>query len=162
AKRWHRRSVRISRREAVHRRKIRIGSGRRPGTLQGGSRLDHYALSPGGGGMSENSEARLLMRLRALLEAVAEEARINPSFAANAEAALAQAEAILNAQQWPAGQQPKPADAGKNHTILKNVTFDPLECQIEAAIISGREREAREFLGKLNRTQLEEVVRAQR
>jgi hypothetical protein len=112
--------------------------------------------------MSENSEARLLMRLRALLEAVAEEARINPSFAAKAEAALAQAEAILNAQQWPAGQQPKPADAGKNHTILKNVTFDPLECQIEAAIISGREREAREFLGKLNRTQLEEVVRAQR
>jgi hypothetical protein len=112
--------------------------------------------------MSENSEARLLMRLRALLEAVAEEARINPSFAAKAETALVQAEAILGAQQWPAGQQPKLPDAGKNHTILKNVTFDPLECQIEAAIISGREREAREFLGKLNRTQLEEVVRAQR
>jgi hypothetical protein len=96
--------------------------------------------------MSENSEARLLTRLRALFEAVAEEGRINPSFAAKAEARLAQAEAAL----------------GKSHTILKNVTFDPLECQIEAALISGREQEARDFLGKLNRTQLDEVVKVQR
>jgi len=96
--------------------------------------------------MSENSEARLLTRLRALFEAVAEEARINPSFAAKAEARLAQVEAAL----------------GKSHTILKNVTFDPLECQIEAALISGREQEARDFLGKLNRTQLDEVVKVQR
>ena len=112
--------------------------------------------------MSENSEAKLLTRLRALFDAVAEEARINPSFAAKAEASLAQAEAALIAQQWPAGPQSKLADSGRSHTILKNVTFDPLECQIEAALISGREQEARDFLGKLNRTQLEEVVRAQR
>jgi hypothetical protein len=66
------------------------------------------------------------------------------------------------ASQWPAAPLPKPADGGKSHTILQNVTFDPLECQIEAALISGREQEARDFLGKLNRTQLDEVVKIQR
>src|SRR5262249_27930988 len=141
---------------------IRIGSGGRAGALQGGRRLDHYALSSGGSGMSENRQARLLTRLRALLDAVAEEARINPSFAAKAEAALALAEAALAAPQWPAAPQPKLPDSGKSHTILKNVTFDPLELQIEAALISGREQEARDFLGKLNRAQLDEVVRTQR
>jgi hypothetical protein len=112
--------------------------------------------------MSENREARLLTRLRALFEAVAEEARANPIFAAKAEAALAQAEEAFGPEQWPVGAQPKPADDGKSHTILKNVTFDPLEIHIEAALISGREREARDFLGKLNRTQLDEVVKVQR
>jgi hypothetical protein len=46
--------------------------------------------------------------------------------------------------------------------MLHNVTFDPLECHIEAALLNGREQEARAFLGKLDRVQLEEVVRAQR
>jgi hypothetical protein len=96
--------------------------------------------------MSGNREARLLAKLRALVDAVAEEAHVNPAFAAKAEASLAQAEAA----------------GSKNHTILQNVTFDPLECQIEAALISGREQEARDFLGKLNRTQLDEVVKTQR
>ncbi len=40
--------------------------------------------------------------------------------------------------------------------------FDPLECHIEAALLSGREEEARAFLRKLDRTQLEEVVKVQR
>jgi hypothetical protein len=112
--------------------------------------------------MNGNGEARLLTRLRALLEAVAEEARVNPVFAAKAEATLALAEAALAAPQWPAGPLPRPADGGKGQTILQNVTFDPLECQIEAALISGREQEARDFLGKLDRTQLDEVVKVQR
>jgi hypothetical protein len=112
--------------------------------------------------MSENGETRLLTRLRALLEAVAEEARINPAFAAKAEASLALAEAALTASLSPAGPQPKVTDGGKSHTILQNVTFDPLECHIEAALIGGREQEARDFLGKLNRTQLDEVVNTQR
>lgn len=112
--------------------------------------------------MSEIREAKLLTRLRALLEAVAEEARINPSFAAKAEASLALVEAALEAAHWPSRPLPMPADGGKSHTILKNVTFDPLECQIEAALIGGREQEARDFLGKLNRTQLDEVVKTQR
>jgi hypothetical protein len=112
--------------------------------------------------MSENREAKLLARLRALFEAVAEEVRANPTFAAKAEASLAHAEAALAAQRWPIGTQPKPAEDSKSHTILQNVTFDPLEIHIEAALISGREREARDFLGKLNRAQLDEVVKAQR
>jgi hypothetical protein len=41
-------------------------------------------------------------------------------------------------------------------------TFDPLECQIEAALMNGREQEARAFLDKLDRVQLGEVVVAQR
>jgi hypothetical protein len=112
--------------------------------------------------MSENREAKLLTRLRALFEAVAEEARVNPAFAARAEASLALTEAALAAPQRASRQQPRPADGGKSHTILQNVTFDPLECQIEAALISGREQEARDFLGKLDRTQLDEVVKVQR
>jgi hypothetical protein len=46
--------------------------------------------------------------------------------------------------------------------LLQNVTFDPLECHVEAALLSGREQEARSFLCKLDRWQLEEVVKAQR
>jgi hypothetical protein len=111
--------------------------------------------------MSGNREARLLTRLRALIGAVVEEARVNPAFAAKAEASLAQAEAAMRIPQRPAGPQQKPAEDGKSHTILQNV-FDPLECQIEAALINGREQEARDFLSKLNRTQLEEVVKVQR
>jgi hypothetical protein len=112
--------------------------------------------------MSGNREAKLLTRLRALLDAVAQEARVNPAFAARAEASLALAEAAIAAPQWPSAPRPKPADGGKSHTILQNVTFDPLECHIEAALISGREQEARDFLGKLDRAQLDEVVKVQR
>ncbi|ADP69348.1 hypothetical protein Rvan_0058 [Rhodomicrobium vannielii ATCC 17100] len=47
-------------------------------------------------------------------------------------------------------------------SMLDGVTFDPLECHIEAAVMGGREQEARAFLGRLDRSQLEEVVKAQR
>jgi hypothetical protein len=53
-------------------------------------------------------------------------------------------------------------DANKANKLLHNVTFDPFECHIEAALLSGREQEARLFLSKLDRWQLEEVVKAQR
>ncbi len=53
-------------------------------------------------------------------------------------------------------------DAAKANTLLHNISFDPLECHIEAALLGGREQEARNFLNKLDRWQLEEVVKAQR
>jgi hypothetical protein len=53
-------------------------------------------------------------------------------------------------------------DAAKANTLLHNISFDPLECHIEAALLGGREQEARNFLSKLDRWQLEEVVKAQR
>ena len=53
-------------------------------------------------------------------------------------------------------------DAAKANTLLNNISFDPLECHIEAALLGGREQEARSFLNKLDRWQLEEVVKAQR
>jgi hypothetical protein len=53
-------------------------------------------------------------------------------------------------------------DAAKANTLLQNISFDPLECHIEAALLGGREQEARSFLSKLDRWQLEEVVKAQR
>jgi hypothetical protein len=53
-------------------------------------------------------------------------------------------------------------DAAKANTLLQNISFDPLECHIEAALLGGREQEARNFLNKLDRWQLEEVVKAQR
>jgi hypothetical protein len=112
--------------------------------------------------MNGKHESTLLTRLRALIGAVAEEARVNPAFAAKAEASLAQAEAALKVPPRAGGPEPKLAEDSKSHTILQNVTFDPLECQIEAALIGGREQEARDFLSKLNRTQLEEVVKVQR
>ncbi len=60
----------------------------------------------------------------------------------------------------PSAQAAK--DAAKAHKLLHNISFDPLECHIEAALLGGREQEARNFLNKLDRWQLEEVVKAQR
>ena len=60
----------------------------------------------------------------------------------------------------PAAQAAK--DAAKANKLLHNISFDPLECHIEAALLGGREQEARNFLNKLDRWQLEEVVKAQR
>ncbi len=105
--------------------------------------------------MSEDRQARILASLRKLFEAIAEEARGNPSFAGKVEASLAAAAETAN--RGP--RVPAPAPSNK---LLHNVTFDPLECHIEAALLTGREHEARAFLGKLDRRQLEEVVKAQR
>lgn len=110
--------------------------------------------------MSEDRQSRILTSLRELFQAVAEEARANPAFAAKVEASLANAAGIANrTRNLPA---PAPKDISKANTILQNVTFDPLEFHIEAALLSGREQEARAFLGKLDRGQLEQVVKAQR
>jgi hypothetical protein len=110
--------------------------------------------------MSEDREAKILAGLRALFEAIAVEARDNPGFAGKVEATLAQAGTS------PARSLLGPAalakERAKPHSLLHHVTFDPLECLIEAALINGREQEARAFLGKLDQAQLEEVVRAQR
>ncbi|MGO8954988.1 MAG: hypothetical protein ACLPWS_13125 [Rhodomicrobium sp.] len=113
--------------------------------------------------MSESREAKILKSLAALFEAIAEEALANPSFAGKVEASLAKTGALLKPPRKPAAPA-APKDSGKmpTRTLLHNVTFDPLECHIEAALISGREDEARAFLGKLDRGQLEEVVKAQR
>ncbi|MFT4080268.1 hypothetical protein [Rhodomicrobium sp.] len=60
----------------------------------------------------------------------------------------------------PPAQPPRTTPDGPS--MLDGVTFDPLECHIEAAVMGGREQEARAFLGRLDRSQLEEVVKAQR
>ncbi len=110
--------------------------------------------------MTSEREASILTSLHALFQAVAEEARANPSFAGKVEASLANAGAAQRNQRQAA--VPAPADAAKAHNLLNQVTFDPLECHIEAALIGGREQEARAFLGKLDHGQLEQVVKAQR
>jgi hypothetical protein len=72
----------------------------------------------------------------------------------------------LPAAAPPPPPAPTPAqvakDANKANKMLHNISFDPLECHIEGALLSGREQEARDFLCKLDRWQLEEVVKAQR
>lgn len=111
--------------------------------------------------MNNDREVQILTSLHALFQAIAEEAYANPSFAGKVEASLASAGASARARQKLANPA-APSDSGKAHTMLHHVTFDPLECHIEAALISGREEEARAFLGKLDRGQLEEVVKVQR
>ncbi len=107
---------------------------------------------------------RVLTRLRALFEVIAEEAHSNPAFARKLEAAFGGAPetASMGGASKLTTPAATPKEAGAAHTILHNITFDPLECHIEAALLSGREQEARAFLGKLDRSQLEAVIRAQR
>jgi hypothetical protein len=105
--------------------------------------------------MSEDRQARILASLHVLFEAIAEEARANAAFAGKVEASLANAAA-------PSSRGRNGGAPSASNKLLHNVTFDPLECHIEAALITGREQEARAFLGKLDRAQLEEVVKAQR
>ncbi len=116
----------------------------------------------------QTPDHKSLPKLRALFAAIIEEADANPAFAAKVEAALTLEESDTSAQpavskqgKKVAAQPVKPKQA-EPHTMLHNVTFDPLECHIEAALLNGREQEARVFLGKLDKAQLEEVVKAQR
>ncbi len=112
--------------------------------------------------------ARVLARLRALFDVIAAEAHANPSFARKVDASFTPAlePRLYEISAATAARKPlaaaKPREAGEPHTMLHNITFDPLECQIEAALLDGREHEARAFLGRLDRGQLEAVVRAQR
>ena len=113
--------------------------------------------------MSEDHEAKILASLHSLFQAIAEEARGNPAFAGKIEACLANAKAPeRQAPKRPGRASTGAKDNGKAPKLLNHVTFDPLECHIEAALINGREHEARAFLGKLDRSQLEQVVKAQR
>ncbi|MBT3070188.1 hypothetical protein KKP04_04800 [Rhodomicrobium sp. Az07] len=145
--------------------------------------------------MSEPQTKALLLKLRALFEAIAREADANPAFARRVEASLhsildrapagPDAETIASRfapprnapppppwvprapSSWsPPAESPRaaqsPRAAPDAPSMLDGVTFDPLECHIEAAVMTGREQEARAFLGRLDRSQLEEVVKAQR
>ena len=105
---------------------------------------------------------RVLTRLRALFEVIAEEAHSNPAFARKLEAALGGAPEMSSMGGASKLTRPATKEAGAGHAMLHNITFDPLECHIEAALLNGREHEARAFLGKLDRAQLEAVIRAQR
>ena len=114
-----------------------------------------------------DAAGKIATRLRALFEVVSEEASVNPSFARKIEASLETAGG--NGCEFPTARQARrpalvarPKEIGEAHPMLHNITFDPLECQIEAALLNGREQEARNFLGKLDRAQLEAVVKAQR
>jgi hypothetical protein len=106
--------------------------------------------------------------MRALFDVIAEEARANPAFARKLGASLENL-SNGNGHEFPAAVSarrptpaPRPKEASDAHPMLHNITFDPLECQIEAALLNGREQEARNFLGRLDRAQLEAVVKAQR
>ncbi len=112
-----------------------------------------------------NAASRVATRLRALFDVIGEEARANPLFARKIEASLESAAACdFLAARSARGPVPvaRPKEIAEAHPMLHNITFDPLECQIEAALLNGREQEARNFLGKLDRVQLEAVVKAQR
>jgi hypothetical protein len=115
-----------------------------------------------------DAPAMALSRLRALFDVIATEARANPAFARKLDASL-QNRSDQTPHEFPAAtsarRAPSPArpiEAVNAHPMLHNITFDPLECQIEAALMNGREQEARNFLGRLDRAQLEQVVKAQR
>ncbi len=141
--------------------------------------------------MNDDRQARILAALRELFEAIAEEVRSNPAFAGKVQACLtgtpvapptpSAMSALRSASAAAPGRpvSPVPPAAApaaalqpalppgapkdsKANMLLHNVTFDPLECHIEAALLSGREQEARLFLSRLDRWQLEEVVKAQR
>jgi hypothetical protein len=119
--------------------------------------------------MNDDRQARILAALRELFDAIAEEVRSNPSFAGKVQASLANAAGMMNPPRnlpvpvaAPPAAAPAAKDSGKANKLLHNITFDPLECHIEAALLGGREQEARVFLSKLDRWQLEEVVKAQR
>jgi len=138
--------------------------------------------------MSE-TQAKVMAKLRALFDVIAAEADANPAFARKVEASLqsifdrsaaeANAESIARRfaptrratvaapwtqppPPWAAPSSPSRAAAPETPSMLDGVTFDPLECHIEAAVLGGREQEARAFLGRLDRSQLEQVVKAQR
>jgi hypothetical protein len=119
--------------------------------------------------MNDDRQARILAALRELFDAIAEEVRSNPSFAGKVQASLANAAGMMNPPRnlpvpvaAPPAVAPAAKDSSKANKLLHNITFDPLECHIEAALLGGREQEARVFLSKLDRWQLEEVVKAQR
>jgi hypothetical protein len=119
--------------------------------------------------MSGDPAAKMLAGLRVLFDAVAEEASKNPAFAGKVEASLASALDRKGHETRPPRRLRKQSstalktkDKSEAHKMLHNVTFDPLECHIEAALLNGREQEVRAFLGKLDRAQLEEVVKVQR
>lgn len=119
--------------------------------------------------MNDDRQARILAALRELFDVIAEEVRSNPSFAGKVQASLANAAGVINPPRnlpvpvaAPPAAAPAAKDSGKANKLLHNITFDPLECHIEAALLGGREQEARVFLSKLDRWQLEEVVKAQR
>jgi hypothetical protein len=112
-----------------------------------------------------DAAAKVLARLRALFEVIAAEAQANPHFARKVDASLDGPPRVtteIRVVSSRGGAAPAPKDVGDAHPMLHNITFDPLECQIEAALLNGREQEARNFLGKLDRVQLEAVVKAQR
>ncbi len=111
-----------------------------------------------------DAAAKVLARLRALFEVIAAEAQANPGFARRVDASLegAQKATEIRVVSSRSVAAPVAKDACDAHPMLHNITFDPLECQIEAALLNGREQEARNFLGKLDRVQLEAVVKAQR
>jgi hypothetical protein len=116
--------------------------------------------------MNESGKEKLRVQLRAFFEAIMEEADANLGFARKLAHALA-GEGTEDAAADTApqsGKKNKPAIAKPVSPAPPpaSQSFDPLELHLEAALISGQEAEARAFLERLDRAQLEEVVKAQR
>lgn len=100
-----------------------------------------------------------MARLRAFFDAVLGEAERNPPFAKALSEALAVSEA---ARETPKAVQPASASQQDSKLRIPAAGFDPLAVHLEVALLNGREQEAREFLRKLSRSELQEVVQAQR
>ncbi len=112
--------------------------------------------------MTANELDGLKARLRALFDAISAEVAVNPRFAEAIKAAW------TNAAMTPGGSRSKAGAAsrdGPDQKLTKPAArppFDPLAVHLEAALLNGREQEARAFLNKLSRAELQEVVQAQR
>jgi len=120
--------------------------------------------------MTESRAEELEAKLKGLVEAIVQEASGNPVFAKKVEAALSLRPEHADDKSLAARLRQEIFSAARtqqaSHPMLQNAaqsqSFDPLELHLEAAIIGGMEQEARAFLGKLDRAQLEQVVKAQR
>jgi hypothetical protein len=129
--------------------------------------------------MNRVERDQLALKLAAVFEAVVAEVKANPVFAEKLGAIITGGEGeqshsgrnrmrkkspIANPSAAPEQPATAPLQQKAQGKIQDegHAPFDPLKVHLEAAIINGRESEARAFLTALTAEQLETVVRAQR
>jgi hypothetical protein len=106
-------------------------------------------------------QEKLQHKLVTLIGVVLEEAEANPAFARRLESVFEGGRLGLEERL----QMAAPTDAARiepKSSVITQASFDPLEVHLEAALVNGKEQEARAFLHRLSRSQLEDVVKAQR
>jgi hypothetical protein len=98
------------------------------------------------------------LALKSLFNVILAESEVNPPFAAKLAQALRAVE-----QDAAAPEAAETAQSSEDEAAAQEAgSFDPLQVHLEAAVIDGLEVQVREFLGKLTRPQLKEIVSAQR